>query len=1100
MSRPGLRVGILAICIAMMVPTGHSASASPSPGDTDMPSERLRSVTLLTGDKVLFSPDGSAVRTQPAQGRANVRFTIRRDSGKLYVIPDDAAPLLNNGLLDERLFDVVGLDALGYGDDQRQSLPLIVQYSEANAARADTLRGTTVTRNLPSVNAVAAEAPKGDQQWWQQVASQWRPHATTLGQGVAKIWLDGVRHPVLDRSVGQIGAPEVWKAGYTGAGITVAVLDTGIDADHPDLKAKVADARDFTGSDTDDHVGHGTHVAATIASPNAPYKGVAPDAQLLIGKVCGVRGCMESDILAGMEWAAASKAKIVNMSLGGEDTPGLDPLEQAVGRLTEQYGTLFVVAAGNAGQGGAGTISSPATADAALAVGAVDRDERLAAFSSTGPRLDDSAIKPDVTAPGVDIVAARARDGQIGTPVNDTHTAMSGTSMATPHVAGAAALLLQKHPEWTGEQIKTALMASARSAPKLSPYEQGAGRIDVAAALQQDVTVSPPSVSFGNVEWPHADDEPVVRTLTYANGGDQAVTLKLRVAGMGPDGEPAPDGMFSLSTTTLTIGPKQNAEVTFTANTRGDMKDGTYGGSVLASVDGDATVATTPFAVIKEVESNDLEISVIDRNGQPADNYFVSIGAYDRRWVKGLYHPDGVLQRRLPRGYYALTAVIFTDDGTDQIVMPWLDLASSKSLTFDARTTKPLRVSVPDRAAVPLTGLVGFTAITDAKNPFENFTVAHAWDLTSRFGTAQLGPDAPKGRAIGGFNGLLSVPGPSGTPADASRTYNIGHFSPGGALSRIPEIKTAALAQVKTTYLRQGETGTGLTASVPLSKAVRGGSMVAPMIPVDLPRTRTDFYTTDQMSWDSMMFQISGQLLQADQTAFERSFQPGKRYEERYNGGGVFGPSLPGPADRSMWARHTQEQLRFTVPMLASRADAAGASATVTESTTVLRDGVQVCASTRVGFCVADMPPAAGRYQVKTEATRDISDLSTKVSAEWTFTYGGSRDPSAFPIRVVRFTPQLDDDNAAPARRTFHLPLEIQTNPGSRPGAVSSVTVEVSYDDGATWQRVPYVGTHQRGQVTLRHPAGGFVSLRATVRGTSDQAVTQTIIRAYRLR
>ncbi|MEU4231689.1 S8 family serine peptidase [Nonomuraea sp. NPDC026600] len=1084
----------------MMMPTGHSASPSPSRSDTDAQAVQLRSVTLLTGDKVLFSPDGSGIRTLPAQGRTNVRFTIRRDSDRLYVIPDDAAPLLNGGLLDERLFDVKGLHTLGYGDDRRQSLPLIIQYGEKNAGQANSLEGATVTRPLPSVNAVAVEAGKSGPQLWRQVASQWGSRSRTLGQGVAKIWLDGVRHLVLDRSVGQIGAPEVWKAGYTGAGVTVAVLDTGIDAEHPDLKGKVSEARDFTGSDTNDTVGHGTHVASTIASPNAPYKGVAPDAHLLIGKVCGNRGCTESDVLAGMEWAAASKAKIVNMSLGGDDTPGIDPLEQAVDRLTEQHGTLFVIAAGNEEQAGVGSVSSPSTANAALSVGAVDDDDRLASFSRQGPRIDDAAIKPDVTAPGVDIIAARARDGQIGTPVDDTHTSMSGTSMATPHVAGAAALLLQKYPKRTGQQIKAALMTSARSTPGLTPYQQGAGRIDVAAALRQDLTSSPPSLSFGNVEWPHTDDDAVVRTLTYANGGDHAVTLKLSVDDTGPDGKPAPDGMFALSTTTLAIGPRQSAEVTFTASTRGDMKDGAYGGRVLALVDGESTTVATPFAVVKEVESNDLKISVIGRNGQPAADYYVAISAYDRRWIKGLHHPDGVLRRRLPRGLYSVAAVIFSDDGTDQIVMPWLDLSSAQSLTFDARTTSPLRVSLDDKAAVPVTGVVGFSAVTNPKQPFDNFSFANAWDMTSRFGTAQLGPDAPPGRAVGGFNGVLAVPGPSGTLADAGRTYSIGRFSPGGALPQIPAIRTATLAHVKTTYLRQGDTGAGLVASIPLSTVVRGAGMVAPLMPVDLPRTRSELYTTDQVSWDSVMYQTVGDLLQADQLTLERTYRPGGRYEERHNGGGVFGPSLPGRADRSLWARQTPDRLQFSVPMVASRADAAGNSATATASTTVFRDGLRVCTSSRAGFCVAEMPPTAGRYRVEAHAARDISDLSTKVSVEWSFPYKGARDPSAFPIRVVRFTPELDAGNAASAGRLFRLPLEIQSNPGSRPSAVTSVSVEVSFDDGRTWRRAPYVGTHQRGLVALRHPARGYVSLRATVRGASDQLVTQTIIRAYRLR
>ena len=171
--------------------------------------------------------------------------------------------------------------------------------------------------------------------------------------------------------------------------------------------------------------------------------------------------CLDSDILAGMEWAAATlHAPIVNLSLGGTDTPDIDPLEDAVNRLSAEFGTLFVIAAGNEGVPLA--IDSPGSADAALTVGAVDGNDALAGISSTGPRLGDHAVKPDITAPGVAITAARAAGTALGPLVGDQYVTLSGTSMATPHVAGSAALLLEQHPDWSGAQLKAALMATAQ--------------------------------------------------------------------------------------------------------------------------------------------------------------------------------------------------------------------------------------------------------------------------------------------------------------------------------------------------------------------------------------------------------------------------------------------------------------------------------------------------------------------------------------------------------------------------------------------------------------------------------------------------------------
>ena len=109
----------------------------------------------------------------------------------------------------------------------------------------------------------------------------------------------------------QIGAPAAWQAGFDGTGVTVGVLDTGIDASHPDFAGQLAEVRDFTGgNDPSDAVGHGTHVASTIAGSGAAsggrYRGVAPGAKLLVGKVCATNECQDSDIIAGMEWARAA--------------------------------------------------------------------------------------------------------------------------------------------------------------------------------------------------------------------------------------------------------------------------------------------------------------------------------------------------------------------------------------------------------------------------------------------------------------------------------------------------------------------------------------------------------------------------------------------------------------------------------------------------------------------------------------------------------------------------------------------------------------------------------------------------------------------------
>ncbi|MGW3247608.1 S8 family peptidase [Streptomyces sp. NPDC001070] len=241
------------------------------------------------------------------------------------------------------------------------------------------------------------------------------------------------------------------------------------------MSGSIVGQADFTGSPTgtkDGH-GHGTHVASTVLGSGAASKGlrkgVAPDAKLLVGKVCDSNGqCPDDGIIAAMDWAAHSGAKVVNLSLGGDATDGTDPMSQALNELSRTTGTLFVVAAGNKGPRSE-TVSSPGSADEALTVAAVDKQDQMAGFSSRGP--------------GVDIVAARADGTSMGTPVDQYYTTASGTSMATPHVVGAAAIVAQQQRELTGRQIKALLMDTATDLGH-DMYAQGTGRVDLATATR----------------------------------------------------------------------------------------------------------------------------------------------------------------------------------------------------------------------------------------------------------------------------------------------------------------------------------------------------------------------------------------------------------------------------------------------------------------------------------------------------------------------------------------------------------------------------------------------------------------------------------------
>ncbi|RAO36227.1 Minor extracellular protease vpr [Micromonospora noduli] len=361
-----LAVGAVgALVVGVAAPASADPPARPTGPTSGTPAQHAPvRITLITGDQVELAPAAPgrvAATVRPGPGRERVIFQTLEVDGRLRVLPSDALPYVSSGVLDANLFDVQELAADGYGDAAQGALPLIVRYQEQAAGRVKPLAGATDARPLESINGAALRVGKGALgDLWTTLAGTPASRTTTaaaprLGAGIARIWLDGRVRPALEHSVPQIGAPTAWAAGRDGAGVKVAVLDTGVDATHPDLAGRVAEAQDFSGSGSarDGH-GHGTHVAATIAGSGAASdglrKGVAPGAQLLVGKVLDDGGSgYSSSIIAGMEWAAHSGAKVVSMSLGGDPTDGTDPMSQAVNDLTAETGALFVVAAGNSG-------------------------------------------------------------------------------------------------------------------------------------------------------------------------------------------------------------------------------------------------------------------------------------------------------------------------------------------------------------------------------------------------------------------------------------------------------------------------------------------------------------------------------------------------------------------------------------------------------------------------------------------------------------------------------------------------------------------------------------------------------------------------------
>ncbi|MEW2386523.1 S8 family serine peptidase [Micromonospora sp. NPDC047707] len=1030
------------------------------------------------------------------------------------MVPGDAAALVAAGRLDPRLFDVTSLLAQGYDDTRRADLPLIVQY-RAGASKT-TIGAAKTVRQLPSVSGAAVTVPKKNTlAWWSTIAGG--------NAGVDKVWLNGQRRLTLDRSAAQIGAPAAWQAGLTGRQVRIAVIDSGIDTSHPDLGEKVVASANFTADPAGDQNGHGTHVASIAAGSGAAsggrYRGIAPDARLLDAKVCNTGGrCAEDAILAGMEWAAATQdAQVANVSIGGTDTPGIDPIEQAVNTLSAQYGTLFVIAAGNSGPSEA-TVESPGSAEAALTVAAVDRQDTTAEFSSRGPRTGDGGLKPDIAAPGVDIVAARAAGTEIGEVVDERYVTASGTSMASPHVAGAAALLFQQHPDWTGEQVKAALIGSARTTAGAGVLDQGAGRTDVAAAITQSVTAGPASLGFGIARWPHEDDPVLSKTVTYRNTGSVAVSLDLALAVSGPDAQPAPDQLFAVNPSRVVVPAGGSAQVVVTADTRPiQVPVGRYAGRLVAT--GTGVVVTTPLAVEKEGEYYDVEITHVGRDGGTPGSYVTfldRIGDCGSDVFCGgvVFGSEAKSTLRLPPGQYTLAEFSTTAGTTDtSLLMQFvLDVSRDTTVTVDARHAKPVELAVPRASAKMMDW--DLIVARDMRRPDAVLFYTVSGDDTTPLFTADLGGQpAGQDNVLSFMTGRFAEPGPAGDFFGSPYEYQLadgvfGRLFTGLRLRPHPEdfatidahySATGEGREFKTGHYAQPATGRPELINYPAAGSAK--RLAAP-----LPFHRTEYFLARNVQWRSNMTQGDLETGATDFILAERDskvYQPGRSYRRTWSQG-VFGPQLGEPRELGgLPYGVTRQGDRFSAALdqFVDSVPGHGGSFSkpVPGRTRLYRDGQLIRELPHAGSLHTDLPPEPATYRLEMTVTMPVIEVSTNVTTAWTFrsSHVDENRAVALPLLGVRYSPKLDDRNHARPGSGYRIPVEIYRQPTAGSAAVADLTVEVSYDDGGTWHKAPLTRTGERWLATVDNPPAGAVSLRTQATDTNGNQLEQTTIRAY---
>ncbi len=1106
-----------ALLTSVLVPATAAPDPTPAAGAPTLPVqvESAKVVTLLTGDKVQVTPAGegrSSVRFLPVDPAAT-GYQSRTVGKDLYVVPDSAAKLVQRGRVDEALFNISALVRQGFDDASTDRIPVITTYKPT--ARAATQQavpaGSTRTRALSSVGAAALRTDK------EHARETWRAltgAGEAAGRELDKIWLDAKVKKTLDQSVPYVGAPQAWQAGYDGSGTTVAVLDSGVDAEHPDLVGAVKAQQNFTDSpDVSDHDGHGTHTSSTVAgrgvASNGRNKGVAPGAQLLSGKVLNDSGSGDlSWIIAGMEWAVAEGADVISMSIGtSEPVDCTDPMAAAVDRISASSGVLFVVAAGNL-YGPAETLSSPGCAASALTVAATDLTGTTADFSSRGPVMGNHAVKPDIAAPGVGITAAKA-----GGRGDSAYTDMNGTSMATPHVAGAAAILKQQHPDWTGQQLKSALQSTVRSASSAGIYEQGAGELDVANAVRQQVT-GPGTVDLGTFAWPHKPSEQVTKPLTYTNTGKTAVTLRFNGDIRGNNGKPLPKTAVRFGATSLKIPAGKSASLPLIVNPAAELDYGLYGAvsARVVATGNDGRTIVTPVGFYLEPQHVDVTFKLIDRDGKPASS-ITALDVFDLDSIAaqriGFDGADQTLHLRA--GTYSLAAVIATGsaeslvDSYSFLGDPEITLKKNTTITYDARKAKQAKVTT-ERPSVYRGGSITYGRVfdgwvLDSTNSFgANVKAVYLADTTKiRRGTFEV---------VEGWQ--YGSPEWAPTPYLYSLAFTHAKQIKGGVVHKV---RDKQLASIDATYFTPGKPAkyseyvdVWRPWSLNLIPTGSRGEVLAPTRVEHLVTAERDTKVTQMVGHSDSMAWPYATLM----TSSAKAYKAGSRHTETWWKAGL----RPGMRRNQMTgltmvpAARTGNSIWSNFPAWSDTQPGHFAMQGFLDlgGTELLADGVSLGQWGYYGQGNWDVPAQATDFELiynlnHWQRTGFTWESPTDAETRWKWRGSSADSGKPLPLLFPDYDLAVDSNDKAPKVKDYPISITVGAGEWYQPGKITSAKVQASYDDGTSWVDVPAKNSGGKVVASVDNTlATDFVTLKVEIADANGKAVTQTLKRFYGIR
>jgi len=1113
----------------------NSADAYATPSGDGVQVATYR-VTLITGDLVIVTlfPDGrKSFAVQPVNpGEEFASFT---QGNHTYVVPSSAR--LDN--LDMNLFDVDYLLREKYY--QLSYLPLLVTGTSKTAIQtlvASQSLLSSITRTFKILPAFAAQPKMSDIR---------NLYETLVGRPeTAKIWLDRVNHASLNESVPLIEAPSVWSMGYDGTGVRIAILDTGIDATHPDVSGKIDSAVDMTDDGTtDDLYGHGTHVAIIAAgtgkASDGKFKGVAPGASLMNVKVLNRYGWgYDSWIISGIEYATNHGGNIVSMSLGGAPTDGSDPLSQAVDAAVAK-GVVVAVAAGNSGS--YFTVGTPGAARQAITVGASDKLDTLAYFSSRGPTVD-FRVKPDILAPGVNIISGHAAHcissyvcsyipNPPGQPPSGPpnyppfYNSLSGTSMATPHVSGLIALMKQANAAWTPAFIKDALINTALQLDGYDIYEQGGGRIQAPDAVQTTMLMDPGSYSFGVLSAP-----PVAAAysdFSVYNLGGSAFDVSLSVTLVDIQSGSSYSSAATMNVTSLSVSGSSSKGIRLTIDLT-SLPTSVYSGLICATrTDGKTIHSVFGFAKLRTVK-----VTKLNRQGTTASGDYLYAWKTDASsWFdlmlnfrSALADTGGHATFFLGDGVYTFAS--FDSDETGMTIAENVDVSSQVDLNLDERNN--MRISfdpaIPDQKIFQVRFRLSFEIPIPGGTPYGSNT--HFVDFLYASNTYPSSSDMFVGStsAHALFN-YQYFPGSAYNPADpdfiAATSWGDLQYYIHGISEPIVWVADYSQIVVKSTQYSAKLNPSARTLNMmlwPYNKAWFDSQRnlgrpfwmdMQSNYYTFLPQARTEFLSPDTYysemvtlnqiwpppgAWVTLQSPLPVGLYglyEVRETWPGRVWEPGESFAETWNG--IFSSQLNLVVD-SPYSTSMIGSL-FMDSYLHAFGDNAGE---VTGKLTVRKEGYSFSTDLyNYPFSLTVPIDGFGSYIVNIHGTQGCEPLSTETDANYTLSI--QSNGLLLPPLIEFRSSQIDLYNTATGG-SGSPPVQIDLRVDTPSSIVTDVTLNYSMDDGASWNPVQVVATGDPREFVADLPlsAPGYVSLWATARDGNGNTVSQIVKRAFAVR